>query len=79
MAGPANYLSLLINHATMTGFVVSDYGARVAEAGRELGGWRAAGKLKSREHVVHGLETFPETLLKLFTGENQGKLVLAVT
>jgi NADPH-dependent curcumin reductase CurA len=79
IAGPANYLSLLVNHGTMTGFVVSDYGERFGEAARELNGWRAAGNLKSREDVVDGLETFPETLLKLFTGDNQGKLVLAVT
>jgi NADPH-dependent curcumin reductase CurA len=28
--------------------------------------------------VVVGLQTFPETLLKLFNGENFGKLVLEV-
>ncbi len=78
MTGPANYMSLLVNRASMTGFVIVDYGDRYAEAARELAGWRAAGKLKSREHVVRGLETFPETLLMLFTGENRGKLVLAV-
>ena len=50
----------------------------MAEALREMAGWRAAGKLKSREDVVAGLETFPETLLKLFTGENFGKLVIKV-
>jgi NADPH-dependent curcumin reductase CurA len=38
----------------------------------------AAGKLKSREDIVEGFETFPETLLKLFKGENTGKLVLKV-
>jgi NADPH-dependent curcumin reductase CurA len=27
---------------------------------------------------VPGLETFPDTLLKLFSGENKGKLVLKV-
>jgi NADPH-dependent curcumin reductase len=43
-----------------------------------MAGWRAAGKLKSREDVVPGLETFPETLLRLFTGENFGKLVIKV-
>ena len=32
----------------------------------------------SREHVVEGFDTFPEALLKLFAGENTGKLVLAV-
>ena len=28
--------------------------------------------------MVKGLDTFPETLLKLFNGENFGKLVLQV-
>ena len=34
--------------------------------------------MKSREDVVAGIDTFPETLLKLFRGENFGKLVLQV-
>ncbi len=78
VAGPANYLSLLVNRASMTGFIVFDYADRYPEAARELGAWRAEGKLKSREDVVSGIETFPDTLLRLFNGENQGKLVLAV-
>lgn len=76
--GPDNYLSLLVNAARMEGFVVFNYAARYAEALREMAGWRAAGKLKSREDVVAGLETFPETLCKLFSGENFGKLVIKV-
>jgi NADPH-dependent curcumin reductase CurA len=76
--GPDNYLSLLVNSARMEGFVVFNYAARYAEALREMAGWRAAGQLKSREDVVAGLETFPETLLKLFSGENFGKLVIKV-
>jgi NADPH-dependent curcumin reductase CurA len=43
-----------------------------------MAAWMAAGKLKSREHIVEGLEIFPETLLKLFKGENTGKLILKV-
>jgi NADPH-dependent curcumin reductase CurA len=35
--GPANYLSLLVHRASMTGFVIFDYHARFGEAGRELG------------------------------------------
>jgi NADPH-dependent curcumin reductase CurA len=38
----------------------------------------AEGKLKSVEDVVDGIETFPDTLLKLFRGENKGKLCLRV-
>ena len=36
------------------------------------------GRRESREDVVGGLQTCPETLLKLFNGENFGKLVLEV-
>jgi NADPH-dependent curcumin reductase CurA len=74
--GPANYLSLLVNHASMTGFVVSDYGDRYAEGAREMAEWYAAGKLVSREDIAEGLENFPATFLRLFSGENTGKLVL---
>lgn len=76
--GPSNYLSLLVNRASMTGMVVFDYAPRYAEATAEMAAWMKAGLLKSREDVVVGLETFPETLLKLFKGENTGKLVLKV-
>ncbi len=78
ITGPSNYLSLLVNHASMTGFVVSDYGARYAEGAREMGGWLAQGKLISREDIAEGFENFPDTLLRLFRGENTGKLVLRV-
>jgi NADPH-dependent curcumin reductase CurA len=76
--GPDNYLSLLVNRARMEGFLVFDFAERYAEALREMAGWRAAGKLKSREDIVSGLETFPDALCKLFHGENFGKLVLKI-
>ncbi|SDH14911.1 hypothetical protein SAMN05216603_106134 [Pseudomonas benzenivorans] len=76
--GPANYLALLVNSARMEGMVVMTYAPRFAEAAQEMGGWLASGQLKSREDIVPGLTTFPETLLKLFSGENFGKLVLKV-
>jgi NADPH-dependent curcumin reductase CurA len=76
--GPSNYMSLLVNRASMTGMVVFDYADRYAVAGREMAGWMAAGKLKTREHIVEGLETFPDTLLLLFKGENTGKLILKI-
>lgn len=76
--GPSNYLSLLINSARMEGFIVFNYASRYGEAAREMGGWIAAGKLKSKEDIVEGFQTFPDTLLKLFRGENFGKLMLKV-
>jgi NADPH-dependent curcumin reductase len=76
--GPKNYLSLLVNRARMEGMVVFDYAERYHLAVAEMAQYLKDGRMKSKEDVVKGLETFPETLLKLFSGENFGKLVLQV-
>ena len=76
--GPKNYLSLLVNRARMQGMVVLDYTDRYPVAVAELAGYLKDGRIISKEDVVVGLETFPETLLKLFAGGNFGKLVLQV-
>jgi NADPH-dependent curcumin reductase CurA len=61
----------------MQGMVVFDYTDRFPEAAREIAGWLKSGELHSLEDVVRGsIEAFPHTLLKLFRGENVGKLVL---
>jgi NADPH-dependent curcumin reductase len=78
MRGPSNYMALLVRRARMEGFVVFDYADRYAEAAREMAGWMGEGKLRGSEDIVAGIETFPETLLKLFRGENTGKLILEV-
>jgi NADPH-dependent curcumin reductase len=62
----------------MEGIVVFDYTERFPLAVAELAGYLKDGRMKSKEDVVSGIDTFPETLLKLFNGENFGKLVLEV-
>jgi NADPH-dependent curcumin reductase CurA len=75
--GPANYMQLLVQRASMTGFLVFDYADRYSEAVAQLAGWLSAGELQSREDVVRaGLDQFPEVFLRLFRGENTGKLIL---
>jgi len=77
--GPSNYLALLVYRASMTGMVVFDYAARFGEATAALAGWVGEGRLISREHIVEGgVSAFPDALLKLFSGENTGKLVLSL-
>jgi NADPH-dependent curcumin reductase len=76
--GPRNYLNLIVSRARMEGFLVFDYASRYHEALRELATWVAAGRLKSREDIVEGLEHFPAALIRLFTGENTGKVVLKI-
>jgi len=77
--GPKNYLSLLVNRARMEGMVVFDYADRYHVAITEMASYLRDGRMKSREDIVEGgVAAFPATLLKLFAGENFGKLVLKV-
>lgn len=76
--GPKNYLSLLVNRARMEGIVVFDYADRYPQAVAEMAGYLKDGRMKSKEDVVDGLANFPSALLKLFNGQNFGKLVLRV-
>ncbi len=76
--GPSNYMALLVNHASMTGFVMSDYLDRYNEAVRQMAAWLTAGELIALEDIAVGLENFSDTLLRLFRGQNLGKLVLEV-
>jgi NADPH-dependent curcumin reductase len=76
--GPANYMALLVDRARMEGFLVFDFASRYPEAAAQMAGWVAEGRLLSVEDIVTGLENFPETLLRLYRGENLGKLLLAV-
>ncbi len=76
--GPSNYMSLLVSRARMEGMVVFDYVKHYRDAAREMAGWMAEGKLKYKLDIVEGIENFPATLRKLFTGENFGKLILKV-
>jgi NADPH-dependent curcumin reductase CurA len=43
-----------------------------------LAQWRAAGDVIFREHVVEGIDCFPQAFDMLFAGANEGKLLIAV-
>jgi NADPH-dependent curcumin reductase CurA len=79
MRGPSNYMMLLVRRARMQGFLVFDYVKQYGEALQRMAAWRNEGLLKTREEIVEGgLEDFHPTLMKLFAGENTGKLVLQI-
>lgn len=76
--GPANYLALIVSRASMTGFLLYDYEKEFPRAVTQLLAWMRQGKIKAREHVVHGLENAPTALQMLFEGKNIGKIVVKV-
>ena len=75
-AGPAGYMKLVTASSSMQGFTMKDYFHRIPEAFADLSAWIADGSLRHREHIVEGIERFPEALRMLFTGQNNGKLLL---
>lgn len=74
--GPANYLQIIAQSATLQGFTMRDYLDRIPEAFVALLTWHSNGKLKVREHVLQGIDAFPAGLQMLFAGDNHGKLVI---
>ena len=76
--GPKNYMHLLLRRARMEGFIVLDYLERYHEGAAQIQRWIANGELKTREEIVDGLEAFPAALLRLFKGENNGKLCISL-
>jgi NADPH-dependent curcumin reductase CurA len=76
--GPRAFGNLLIQRATLQGFIVLDHLGQAAEAAAEIGGLIAAGKLTPLETVVEGFEQLPTAINMLFDGKNVGKLVVKV-
>jgi len=75
--GPSRYLSLLVNRASMSGFIVTDYLDRFPEGMAALSEWVRRGLVITREQVEKGgVDAFGTTLNMLFDGANTGKLVL---
>ncbi len=62
----------------LKGFIVSDYSDRFGEGLQQLGIWLKQGKLKYKETIIHGFDKLPEAFLGLFSGKNQGKMVVTV-
>lgn len=80
IAGPRNYMNLLVKRATMTGFVVLDYKKEFPTAIAQLVQWIAQQKITCyKEDTRHlGISNFYPALLSLFRGTNIGKVVLTL-
>jgi NADPH-dependent curcumin reductase CurA len=68
-----NWRAILVNRLRVQGMIVFDWKERYGEALKALGGYYAAGKLKTRESVVEGLASAPQGLVALLKGGNFGK------
>ena len=77
--GPTNYLSLLVNRARMEGMIVFDYASRYPRGDPRHGRLDRRRKAQvARGYRRRSGDISRKRLLKLFSGENFGKLVLKV-
>ncbi|WP_179403267.1 NADP-dependent oxidoreductase [Burkholderia guangdongensis] len=75
-SGPRYERHLLVKRATVRGFIALDYVDRYPEAVAQLGRWIKAGQLRYREEILDGIEQAPGAISRLYTGANQGKLLI---
>jgi NADPH-dependent curcumin reductase CurA len=67
---------LLTRSVLLQGFIVSNYSARFEEAISHLTQWLDDGKLKYTETILDGFDKLPDAFLGLFSGKNQGKMLV---
>lgn len=73
---PRNMRFFIPKRVRMQGFLVYDFYHRWPEGLARMASWIKSGELKYREDVVDGIENAPAAFLKLFQGENFGKLLV---
>ena len=71
--GLKNFGAVLVNRIKVQGMIVFDWLERYAEANQALLDALIAGRLKTRESVVTGIENAPRGFIGLLKGENFGK------
>jgi NADPH-dependent curcumin reductase CurA len=74
--GARNIWQLIVKRATMQGLLVADYVPRFGEGIAEMAGWLREGRLVFDEHVDVGIENALPAFLRLFSGTNDGKMIL---
>jgi len=79
IAGPSNLSRITERSLRLQGFTLMGFLDRIEEAMNDIAPWVMGGELAFREDVKEGFENIPATLLRLYTGQNQGKQLLKIS
>lgn len=77
--GPRNIALAVGKQLRLEGFIVSNHYDMLPSFHKDLAEWHAAGKIKWKETVLEGIDQAPEAFLKLFSGENFGKMLVKLS
>jgi len=74
--GVRNLMNVVGKSLKIQGFIVSDWYSEFVAGSTRLAEWVKEGKLKVQETIVDGFENLPKAFIGLFTGQNQGKMIV---
>jgi NADPH-dependent curcumin reductase CurA len=74
--GPSNIILAVGKSLRLEGFIVSNHYDQYAQFAKDMGEWIKAGKITWKETVEDGVERAPDAFIKLFSGENMGKMLV---
>ena len=77
--GPANIGNAVRQRIRLQGFIVSDHFDQMPAFVQEMADWIAAGQVKWRQTIDVGIEAAPAAFLKLFAGDNSGKMLVRLS
>ena len=74
--GPRMGGTLLINQASMQGFLVFQFKSQYQDGLIRLSDWVRKGSLKYKEDIIDGIENVPKAFIGMMNGKNFGKLLI---
>lgn len=79
MYGVKNLIQAVGKSIRLEGFIVSNFFEYMPAFLQDMSGWINDGKLKWTETIDEGIENAPGAFLKLFKGENTGKMLVKLS
>jgi len=79
MYGVKNLIQAVGKSLRLEGFIVSNSFQHLPEFLKDMSGWIQDGKIQWKETIDEGIENAPGAFLKLFRGENTGKMLVKLS
>jgi hypothetical protein len=74
--GPSNIIQAVGKSLKLEGFIVSNHYDMLPAFLKDMSEWISSGKLQWKDTVDVGIDNAPEAFIKLFKGENMGKMLV---